>query len=44
MSGAAITRPALNAPDTSHLVRPPSVTENTTALLDAVPAKKGEKP
>ncbi|HEX6624846.1 MAG TPA: hypothetical protein VF064_14135 [Pyrinomonadaceae bacterium] len=33
--------PALNAADTEDLVRPPSVTENTTALLDPVPAKKG---
>jgi hypothetical protein len=35
------THPTLNAADTGGLVRPPSVTENTTALLDAVPGKKG---
>lgn len=34
-------RSALNAADTGDLVRPPSVTENTTALLDPLPAKKG---
>jgi hypothetical protein len=34
-------RSALNAADTGGLVRPPSVTENTTALLDPVPSKKG---
>lgn len=33
-------RPALDAADTGDLVRPPSVTENTTALLNPVPAKK----
>ena len=37
--GAA--RPALGAADTSDLLRPPSVTENTTALLDQVPRKAG---
>lgn len=37
------TRPALNAADTGNLVRPSSVTENTTALLDPVPVKKGGK-
>jgi hypothetical protein len=36
--GAA--RPSMNAADTAGLVRPPSVTENTTALLDPVPLKK----
>ena len=36
-------RPALDAADTRGLVRPPSVTENTTALLDPVPVKKGGK-
>jgi hypothetical protein len=35
--------PALNAADTGDLVRPPSVAENTTALLDPVPLKKGGK-
>jgi hypothetical protein len=34
-------RSALNAAETGDLVRPPSVTENTTALLDPVPLKKG---
>jgi hypothetical protein len=34
-------RPALNPADTRDLVRPPSVTENTTALLDPSPSKKG---
>lgn len=33
--------PALNAADTRDLVRPPSVTEHTTVLLDRVPPKKG---
>lgn len=37
------TRPSLNAADTSDLARPPSVTENTTALLDPVSLKKGGK-
>jgi len=36
-------RPALGAADTGDLVRPPSVTESTTALLDPVPLKKGRK-
>ena len=36
-------RSALNTADTSDLVRPPSVTENTTALLDPAPLKKGGK-
>lgn len=36
-------RSALNAADTGDLVRPPSVTESTTALLDPVPVKKGVK-
>lgn len=36
-------RPTLNAADTRDLVRPPSVTENTTALLDPVPAKEGRR-
>lgn len=36
-------RSALNAADTGDLVRPPSVTENTTALLDPVPLKRGGK-
>lgn len=36
-------RPVLGAADTGDMVRPPSVTENTTALLDPVPAKKGGK-
>lgn len=35
------TRPVLNAADTRDIVCPPSVTENTTALLKSVPAKKG---
>ena len=35
--------PALNEADTADLLRPPSVTENTTALLDPVPAKQGNK-
>jgi hypothetical protein len=39
----AESRPTLNAADTRDLVPPPSVTENTTALLDAVPAKKGRR-
>lgn len=39
----AAARPTLNAADTRDLVQPPSVTENTTALLDAVPAKKGRR-
>lgn len=34
-------RPTLSAADTAGLVRPQSVTENTTALLDRVPSKKG---
>jgi hypothetical protein len=34
---------ALNAADTGDLVRPASVTENTTALLDSVQVKKGRK-
>jgi len=34
-------RPALNAGDTGGLIRPASVTENTTALLDPAPLKKG---
>ena len=34
-------RPVLNAADTRGLVPTPSVTENTTALLDPVPARKG---
>ncbi len=34
-------RTALNTADTRDLVRPPSVTENTTAILDRVPLKKG---
>lgn len=37
------TRRTLNAADTGDLVRPPSVTEGTTALLDHVPLKRGEK-
>lgn len=36
-------RSALNAADTGELVRPPSVTESTTALLDPVPVKKGRE-
>ena len=36
-------RPTLNAADTRDLVRPPSVTENTTALLDTAPAKRGRR-
>jgi hypothetical protein len=36
-------RPSLNPADTGGLVRPPSVTENTTALLDPVPLKRGGK-
>ena len=36
-------RPTLNAADTRDLVRPPSVTENTTALLDPAPAKRGRR-
>jgi hypothetical protein len=36
-------RSALKAADTADLVRPQSVTENTTALLDPVPAKKAGK-
>ena len=36
-------RPVLTAADTRGLVRPPSVTENTTALLDSTPVKKGGK-
>lgn len=32
---------ALNAADTRGLVRPPSVTENTTALLDSAPPEQG---
>lgn len=36
-------RSALNAALTGDLVRPPSVTENTTALLDPVPVQKGGK-
>jgi hypothetical protein len=32
-------RSALNAADTEDFVRPPSVTENTTALLDPAPVK-----
>ena len=36
-------RSALNAADTGGLVRPPSVTENTTSLLDPLPVKKGVK-
>jgi hypothetical protein len=36
-------RPVLDAADTRGLVPPPSVTENTTALLDHVPVKRGEK-
>jgi hypothetical protein len=35
--------PSLNAADTRDLVRPPSVTDNTTALLDPVPVKKSGK-
>jgi hypothetical protein len=35
--------PTLNAAQTRDLVRPPSVTENTTALLDPVPAKGGRR-
>ncbi len=34
-------RATLHAADTRDLVSPPSVTENTTALLDSIPAKKG---
>jgi hypothetical protein len=37
----ADVRPTLNPADTRDLVRPPSVTENTTALLDPAPSKKG---
>jgi hypothetical protein len=37
----AAARPVLNAADTRDLVPPPSVTENTTTLLDPMPAKKG---
>ncbi|HEX8148064.1 MAG TPA: hypothetical protein VF591_12860 [Pyrinomonadaceae bacterium] len=33
---------ALNAADTRDMVRPPSVTEHTTTLLDPVSVKKGE--
>jgi len=33
--------PVLRAADTEGLVRPPSVAESTTALLDPVPSKKG---
>lgn len=36
-------RPALGAAETADLIRPPSVTENTTALLDRVPARKERK-
>jgi hypothetical protein len=36
-------RPALGPADTGDLVRPPSVTESTTALLDPVPVKKTER-
>ena len=36
-------RSALNAADTRDMVRPPSVTENTTTLLDPVSVKKGEQ-
>ncbi len=36
-------RPSLNPADTTDLVPPPSVTENTTALLDPSPARRGEK-
>jgi hypothetical protein len=32
---------ALNAADTRDLVPPPSVTEQTTTLLDSTPLKKG---
>jgi hypothetical protein len=39
----ADVRSALNPADTRDLVRPPSVTENTTALLDPAPVKKGRK-
>ena len=35
--------PTLNAADTRDLVQPPSVTENTTALLESIPAKKGRR-
>lgn len=35
------SRPTLDAADTRDLVPPPSVTENTTVLLDHIPAKKG---
>lgn len=35
--------PALQAADTGEMVRAPSVTENTTALLESVPVKKGGK-
>lgn len=35
--------PALSAADTGDMVRPRSVTENTTALLDSRPAKKGRR-
>ncbi len=36
-------RPALGAADTGGMVRPQSVTENTTALLDPLPASKGRE-
>jgi hypothetical protein len=35
------SRPTLNSADTRDLVPRPSVTENTTALLDSIPTKKG---
>lgn len=41
--GQGRARPSLRAADTGDLVRPPSVTEDPTALLDPVPLKKGEK-
>lgn len=39
----AEARPVLNAADTRDLVPPPSVTENTTALLDLSPVNKTSK-
>ena len=40
-SAQGAARSALSAADTRDLVRPQSVTENTTALLDPAPSKKG---
>jgi hypothetical protein len=37
------SRPTLNSADTRDLVPPPSVTENTTVLLDPISVKKGRR-